>query len=430
MSIRAMNWAMAQKVGGPRAKVILMAYADFADENGVSWPALSLIASITEQSKTTVRRYLKELEGIGAISRRERTREDGSQTSDEVTLRLELSINVSAADEPHDEETGGVSLTPPASGSADPPCQIGTPPCQPDTPPSHSSHPGASTAGTPGVPLRAPPYEPSLEPPREPSPPNPPSGGDGPALRVVEVKVPPAFDAFFDAYPGSKAMDKRRAAGEFAKLTPEKQIKAVKAAPLLAAELERLKRKPKDAHKWLALEGFEQFEVDKPKPPDKPAFVFVACDSEQGRAWDVFFTVVRAAHRSPRWSEEHRAKGWTLREEWPPFGRGCPTDQAQWVWVDHGSRQWWAWAERCTKAGFPAPSAEELLGPMVMETVDGKPQPKMEPGTMRPLREWRKLGRKFPGDADGWPPRKAQCTGEGDDGPPLTEDDIKHFATA
>jgi hypothetical protein len=381
MSIKAMNWAMAQMVGGPSGKVVLMAYADYADENGVCWPAINTIAKITEQSRATVQRRLRDFEKIGIITRRERTRDDGSQTSDEITLQMHVSANVSAAES--DEE--GVSNC--NGGIADT-----------DTPPVAGSDTGP-------VSLVQSPYDPSLEHPKEPKPLNPLSPTADPPLRVIEVKVPERFDEFFAGYPGSRTMDRRRAAAEFAKLTDAQQAAALKAVPLLAAELEKQKRKPKDAHRWLKIAGYELFEGAKPEPAPVPAFVFVADHTENFTAWDIYYRVIGGPKPTVRWSEENQARGMYAGAAWPPFGRGCDPNEANWPFVEFDTRQWWAWNERLAASGRRL-SPRDALGPVVTKLVEGQPVVVME-GPI-PKREWRKRGLNLPGDPNGWPPTKAQ----------------------
>ena len=58
MSIKAINWAWDQQLP-PNAKLILMAIADAADEEGNCWPKIKTIAKKCGVSQRTVQRSLK-----------------------------------------------------------------------------------------------------------------------------------------------------------------------------------------------------------------------------------------------------------------------------------------------------------------------------------------------------------------------------------
>lgn len=66
------------RVGDHIAKSVLVKLADFANDEGISWPAISRIAHDTEIPERTVKRKLAWLESEGFISRR-RERGEGGQ---------------------------------------------------------------------------------------------------------------------------------------------------------------------------------------------------------------------------------------------------------------------------------------------------------------------------------------------------------------
>ena len=87
MSYPATIWAMKQRCGSPTASRVLIALADFYnDEKGCAWPRLSTLAEICEISISTVTRALKRLEDLQLITRRQRKRRDGSLTSSQFFL--------------------------------------------------------------------------------------------------------------------------------------------------------------------------------------------------------------------------------------------------------------------------------------------------------------------------------------------------------
>ena len=77
MSWQATSWAVNQKAGGPSAKCVLLCLANYANEDGESWPSQQTIANQTEQSVDTVQRRLNDLEELGLVSRQEREGQNG-----------------------------------------------------------------------------------------------------------------------------------------------------------------------------------------------------------------------------------------------------------------------------------------------------------------------------------------------------------------
>lgn len=85
MSVWATKWAYRQQVEPAGAKFVLVALADFADENGNCYPSQQTLAGMTGQGERTVRDHLATLEEMNLISRKHR-RKEGSFTSDIFTL--------------------------------------------------------------------------------------------------------------------------------------------------------------------------------------------------------------------------------------------------------------------------------------------------------------------------------------------------------
>lgn len=88
MSLDALNWAFKLKVAPAGKKLVLIALANWADEKGVTWPAHTTLATITGQVKSTVRKYLVELEAEGLITRTSRYQEKGQQISNQYLLSV------------------------------------------------------------------------------------------------------------------------------------------------------------------------------------------------------------------------------------------------------------------------------------------------------------------------------------------------------
>jgi len=88
VSITALNWAFDQDVRPAGRKFVLVALANFADEDATCFPGQRLIAKMTGQSIRAARAHIEVLENAGLISRESRRRADGSLTSDRFRLAL------------------------------------------------------------------------------------------------------------------------------------------------------------------------------------------------------------------------------------------------------------------------------------------------------------------------------------------------------
>lgn len=87
MSVEAIAWAAKQKAGSPGAKLVLIALANYANEDGECWPSQATLAQWTEQGERTIRRHLIDLEQLGLITRKART-SSGNFTSDLILLNV------------------------------------------------------------------------------------------------------------------------------------------------------------------------------------------------------------------------------------------------------------------------------------------------------------------------------------------------------
>lgn len=74
MSVQAMAWAFDMQMESPSAKLVLLALANFADEEGKCWPSQERLAAMSSQSVDSVQRRLKELVELGFITTIRRAR--------------------------------------------------------------------------------------------------------------------------------------------------------------------------------------------------------------------------------------------------------------------------------------------------------------------------------------------------------------------
>lgn len=68
MSVYATGWAKRQDLRNPTAKTVLVAIADYADEDGFAWPSQERLARDTAYCPRTIRRAIATLARMGFIS--------------------------------------------------------------------------------------------------------------------------------------------------------------------------------------------------------------------------------------------------------------------------------------------------------------------------------------------------------------------------
>lgn len=86
MSVQAIAFAFAAQGLSPTEKLVLLALANYADENMRCWPSQRRLAHDTGLSKRTILRSLAALEERALLVRSKRDRDDGSRASDVVHL--------------------------------------------------------------------------------------------------------------------------------------------------------------------------------------------------------------------------------------------------------------------------------------------------------------------------------------------------------
>lgn len=111
MSVQSISAAFAYSAPSPTAKLVLLALANYADENDQCFPSVRRISSETGLSERAVRNAIKALTDCRAVTKEARRRRDGTQTTDLFTLNIQAAPNavsqaapgaVSAPDRLHD----------------------------------------------------------------------------------------------------------------------------------------------------------------------------------------------------------------------------------------------------------------------------------------------------------------------------------------
>ena len=88
MSIRAVQRAFDLDIRPSGRKFVVVALANFADENDSCWPSHKTVAEMTGMSLRAVRRNIASLQQDGLISKERRRRPDGSWISQQYILGL------------------------------------------------------------------------------------------------------------------------------------------------------------------------------------------------------------------------------------------------------------------------------------------------------------------------------------------------------
>jgi len=120
-----MNWAWQQALK-PVPKLVLMALADAADDQGICWPSVATLASKVGVSTRTVRRVMHELISGELLSAEQRYRSDGSCSSNRYRLQLVGGDKLSPAPDASDTTPGHTCQGAPDTGVI-PGTTIGTP---------------------------------------------------------------------------------------------------------------------------------------------------------------------------------------------------------------------------------------------------------------------------------------------------------------
>lgn len=88
MSVPVMGLVWESDVSAADGRIVLLALADNANDAGRCWPGTAYLAGKCCISRSTVFRLLRKLESQSLISREQRTRSNGSQTSNVYRMNL------------------------------------------------------------------------------------------------------------------------------------------------------------------------------------------------------------------------------------------------------------------------------------------------------------------------------------------------------
>lgn len=94
MSIALMSaaWKLPSKC--PAEKLVLLAICDSANDEGVCWPSVATVARKCDVSERRVQQIFDSFEQRGVLKRSRRSRSDGSQASNYLTITLTISDSV------------------------------------------------------------------------------------------------------------------------------------------------------------------------------------------------------------------------------------------------------------------------------------------------------------------------------------------------
>ena len=88
MSLRALTWAWEQELTNPSEKLVLLAIADHANDDGMCWPSMSHVAERCLLSTRQIQRITEQLVHYGLLTRERRKRPDGTLGTYTYTLNI------------------------------------------------------------------------------------------------------------------------------------------------------------------------------------------------------------------------------------------------------------------------------------------------------------------------------------------------------
>ncbi|MEN6535699.1 MAG: helix-turn-helix domain-containing protein [Bryobacteraceae bacterium] len=349
-------WARNLRLGNPHAKLILSMVTLYVDGDGFCFVSIPALAFDTELSAQTVRSRLAWLEEIGVIARvpqwvdergHRNSEARGRRTSDTIRLLIDIDAEQIEARAKRGQREHGSD----DDEEADP------------TPVTLSRGIGSGMpedSADPALTLRRP-YDSAegliSEPEPEPeSPPKAPSGGvcdDDKIQEEEQIIEPEHFAEFWRGYPGHEVMSRYRALEIFVTMKPDEQAHARAAALAHAEMLAKLKRRPKDAHKWLAERGWQEYpqaKLQTGKPATERRLI-------RGRELEAACLAMKIAGLRPpsliNTTSEETGKT-TESTFWArPIGpdllalvQFAHEDPSSWELVTEGSKEFAAWRER------------------------------------------------------------------------------------
>lgn len=109
MSVEATTWAWRQPDLTPSERLVLVALADHASNDGACWPGLRGLAEKVDLTRRTVRRIVASLEERELLQREQRRDGDGRQTSNLIVLQMTDTPVASDRGEEVTDDRGGRS---------------------------------------------------------------------------------------------------------------------------------------------------------------------------------------------------------------------------------------------------------------------------------------------------------------------------------
>jgi hypothetical protein len=255
-SDQARLWVRSLHLGNPYAKAILMAVANYVNEDGTAYPGVATIHLDTEIAENTITARLRWCENIGAITLTKcwvdengRRNRDGRGRSTSQEIRFLFDADVDAIAEAAQQQTPDRQLR----GAAKP---VTEPSSDEDLTPQISPCPdGGLNPVSPSLAPQQPPTGAAriLEEEKESKIPSPTPSKEG----VLKSQQPQLSEAagqrwreFKAAYPDG-IVDVDKAEREFAGLCDADQAACVSAAPVYAARCRKRREKSKKAHLFI-----------------------------------------------------------------------------------------------------------------------------------------------------------------------------------
>ena len=88
MSIKLMDKVWQSEIPDSRLKLLVLAIADAANDDGECWPKIATLAAKVDKCERTVQRFMRQIEKDGWLSREVRMKKDGLQTSNMYILHV------------------------------------------------------------------------------------------------------------------------------------------------------------------------------------------------------------------------------------------------------------------------------------------------------------------------------------------------------
>lgn len=118
MSVRILSEVFEKSETSGNARLVLIALADCASDEGSCWPSLRKISKMSKVSSETARKYLHAFEAIGLLDVEERFDRKGRRTSNIYNINTDklgsdkLSKNILHSVIPKSKKHDGVGMNP------------------------------------------------------------------------------------------------------------------------------------------------------------------------------------------------------------------------------------------------------------------------------------------------------------------------------